>query len=232
MKNGFLETIQNLTILIAEDNLMQREKLKEILSLFTENIVTASDGFEAIELYKNIKPNIVISDIKMPKIDGLELIKMIRDIDTKVPIIILTAHTEKDLLLKAVSLHLVSYLVKPINKDDLINSLEESLDIIKEKSLLEVKLQDNYIYSVVEKCIYKDDEKIKLTKKELAFLNLLINHKNQIVSKETIEDIVWPNGMMTTPALKNFIFKLRKKIGINSLVTSSSLGYSLQISSD
>ena len=229
MEKKFLDIFSNLTVLIAEDNSTQREKLEEIVSIFTDKLVSAVDGMDAYELYKKHNPNLIITDIKMPRMDGLELVKKVRQLDKKVPVIVLTAHTEKHLLLKAVSLKLNNYIVKPINENDLIDSLKEVVDTIVNESLLEVKLQNGYSYNIIEKCAYKDGEKIKLTKKEILFLDLLSKYKNQIVSKEEIEGVIWEDKVMTPAALKNFIFKLRKKIGHDSLITSSSNGFALQV---
>ena len=206
----------------------QREKLKEIISLFTDKIALAVDGVDAYESYQKNNPNLIISDIKMPRMDGLELVQKIRETDKKIPVIVLTAHTEKHLLLKAVSLQLNNYVVKPIQELELINSLKDVVNSILQEGLLEVQLQDGYSFNLVEKCAYKDGEKIKLTKKEVRFLQLLNKYKNQIVSKEQIEELLWEDSVMTNAALKNFVFKLRKKIGADSLLTSSSNGFSLQ----
>ncbi len=230
MKKEFLEILQNLTVLIAEDNTAQREKLEEIISLFTDKYISAVDGVEAYELYTKHKPNLIISDIKMPRMDGLSLVKKIRESDKKIPIIVLTAHTEKHLLLTAVPLYLNNYIVKPINEENLISTLKDVVGVIKENSLLEVKLQNGHRFNIIEKCIYSEDEKIKLTKKEILFLELLIKFKNQIVSKDKIEKTIWKDSVMTSAALKNFIFKIRKKIGSDSLSTSSSNGFTLHIS--
>lgn len=167
----------------------------------------------------------------MPRLDGLGFAKKIREIDSKIPIIILTAHTDKEYLLKSVSLHLVNYLEKPIVQEKLIESLKTATDIIIENSLLEVKLQDGYIYNMIDKCAYKDTEKIKLTKKEVLFMEYLLKHKNKVIEKDEVEELLWADSTMTKAALKNFIFKLRKKIGYDSIQTLSSNGFSLYIDS-
>lgn len=231
MKEEFLTILKNLTILIVEDNFSQREKLKDILSLFTEKIIISKDGEEALATFDKNKPNLIFTDIKMPKLDGLEFAKKIREIDKKVPIIIVTAYTDKDFLLQAVSLHLVNYIEKPITQDNLIVSLEEAVDQIMQNSLLEVTLQDGYIFNIVEKCIYKDNIKINLTKKELIFLEFLVKYKNTVVQKDDIEALIWTEGGMTKAALKNFIFKLRKKVGYDSIETLSSSGFLLKVKS-
>ncbi len=229
MEKDFLTIFQNLTVLIAEDNIEQRDKLVEVISIFSDNLLVAQDGLEAYELYLEHRPNLIITDIQMPNLNGLQLTEKIRELDTKLPIIVLTAHTDKHLLLQAVSLHLINYLVKPITQDNLTESLRDAVNTIIEYSLLEVELQEGYTYNIVEKCVYKDGEKIKLSKKEIKFLNLLLKHKNQVVSKEEIEEELWSDDVMTVSALKNFVFKLRKKIGYDSLQTLSSNGFSLQV---
>lgn len=231
MNKEFIEILQNLTILIVEDNLSQREKLKDILLLFTKKIIIAENGEEGLFLFEKHRPSLIFTDIKMPKVDGIEFAKRIRGIDKKVPIIILTAYTNKEFLLQAVSLHLVNYIEKPIVEENLIASLEDAVSQIKQNLLIKVELQDGHLFNILEKCIYKNDEKISLTKKELVFLEYLLEYKNTVVKKEDIEALIWPDGGMTKAALKNFIFKLRKKVGYDSIQTSSSYGFSLKINS-
>ena len=229
MKRDFLTVFANLSVLIVEDNISQRNKLIEILSNFTDKIEFASDGAEALKEYEIFKPNIIITDIKMPNMSGLEFLKELRKVDKKTPVIVLSAHTDVEYLLEAVSLKLISYLVKPVTIENIIKALKEAVEIVLSDSLFEVRLGKYYTYNVAEKAVYKGDEKIKLSKKEILFLELLIKYKNQIVTKEMIEEVVWEDSVMTVPALKNFIFKLRKKIGNDALHTSSSNGYYLTV---
>ena len=107
-KNNF--KISDISILIAEDEKELLEPMVEYLELFFTNVYWARDGLSAYEKYLKHKPDIVIADINMPRLDGLSLAKQIRDNDKITKIIIATAHSEQEKLLKAIELNLVKYL--------------------------------------------------------------------------------------------------------------------------
>ena len=95
------------SILLAEDDVSVRDSFKRVLLLFVKNIYTAHNGEEALALYKKYNPDIIITDIKMPKLNGLEFIQEIRKNDHDTPIIVTSAYTDQDFLLKSIKLSLV-----------------------------------------------------------------------------------------------------------------------------
>ncbi len=111
--------LEDLTVLYAEDENGIRNTVCDVLELYVDNVITACDGQEALELYKQYKPSILLLDICMPIKDGLEVLKIIRETDLATPVIIMTAHTEKEYLMNAVELYITKYLVKPFDKKKL-----------------------------------------------------------------------------------------------------------------
>eukprot|EP00767_Chilomastix_cuspidata_P000610 gnl/Chilomastix_cuspidata/11628.p1 GENE.gnl/Chilomastix_cuspidata/11628~~gnl/Chilomastix_cuspidata/11628.p1 ORF type:complete len:140 (-),score=14.09 gnl/Chilomastix_cuspidata/11628:408-827(-) len=123
--------IKNLKVLYVEDEELAREKLGKFLKRrFTDVQLCANglDGFFAFQdaFNKNEKFDLIISDINMPKMDGLEMLEKIKEIDNKVPTMLITARTETEQMLKAISLHIDSYILKPID----LNIINEKLDRI------------------------------------------------------------------------------------------------------
>lgn len=121
---------QQTTILLIEDDIPLRNEIEEFLSIYFDTIITANDGKEGLELYKLHKPNAIFSDINIPYLNGLELIKQIRNNDQETPIVILSAHTNHEYLLKAIELKLVTYLIKPIETKKLQEAIEKILNTI------------------------------------------------------------------------------------------------------
>lgn len=109
----------NKTILYVEDNDYIREEAVEYLSLLYRTVLEASNGKEALEIYKQQKPHIIITDIEMPILSGLEMVKAIRKEDKKTPIIMVTAFKDVSYLQEAVELRLVKYIFKPISNHKL-----------------------------------------------------------------------------------------------------------------
>jgi len=121
------DILKEVTLLYVEDDVSIREIYGKRLEKKVANIHIAQDGVEGLSLYKVMKPDIILTDIQMPNMDGLEMIKEIRNcnnIDRDVAIIITTAFSEPEFFLKAISLHIDGYLIKPINKNDLFLELE------------------------------------------------------------------------------------------------------------
>ena len=132
MEEKMFKKLANFTVLYAEDEVGVRQNVSEMLSLFFKRVYLAKDGIEAYELFLEKRPDLIITDIKMPLMDGIELAKKIREREPKAQILIISAHTEVDYMLDAIELSLVRYIVKPITETKLIDALDKFL-ISKEK---------------------------------------------------------------------------------------------------
>ena len=112
-----------LKILYVEDETTLRERIAIVLSMHFKSVITAANGAEALELFTRERPNIVVSDIHMPLLDGLEMTKRIRDIAPETPVILGTAFTETDYLIKAIELGVFAYVRKPIDCRKLVETI-------------------------------------------------------------------------------------------------------------
>ncbi|KHG33386.1 response regulator [Sulfurospirillum sp. MES] len=220
--------LKNSSILLAEDEENLRNSFKKVLLLYVKEVFTAANGEEAFEIYQNHRPDIVITDVKMPKLNGLELIKKIRKENQETPIIVTSAYTDKDLLLESIKLSLVDYLVKPIKEKDLIALLEISADVLLQKVKTVVAIDERNAYDYQNKQLIQDAQKISLTHKEVEFLEILLQHKGNLVTRQTLEDKLYVYEEAPPSALKNLVFKLRKKIGNDVVQTVGNLGYTIK----
>jgi len=126
-------SIANYSILYVEDDANIRSNIVDSLSKKYENVYEASNGEEAYTLYATLHPDIIITDIEMPQMDGLTLIEAIRVENQNIPIIVTTAFSDSKKLLRAVKLNLVDYLVKPISRSTLKIALENAFANIKKE---------------------------------------------------------------------------------------------------
>ena len=221
------DKLKNLTILYVEDEKMIRQNAVEYLSRICDNVLEAQNGLEALEVYKKHQPNIIISDIKMPKMNGLEMAEKIRQEDKETPIIITTAHTETHYLLKAVELQLVKYIVKPITSAKLQEALSLSLDFLTVKNKNVLMLKENVLYDILNRTLIIDNEIVKLTKNEQLLLQLLAKNNKRAVSYVEIENFIWSGEGMSIDALRSLVRALRKKLGDNLIENVSGIGYRL-----
>lgn len=147
--------LKKIRLLFAEDDAIQRDELSTYLQRRVEKIYVASNGEEALEKYKSLKPDIILTDLRMPKLDGLQLVKKIRETDRITPIIIITAMNDKETILESVDLGITNYLVKPVDVKELVEVLENTV-----LTLLEIRKEE--FIKVVEK------EKINILKNNLT----------------------------------------------------------------
>jgi AmiR/NasT family two-component response regulator len=119
--------VKKLSILIADDEAIIRMGLKEILEEAGHEIATAKDGVEAVRLAESISLDLVILDIKMPEMDGLEAARVILE-RARMPIIFLTAYGERELIERATQLPVMGYLVKPIKEPELLAMIEVAVN--------------------------------------------------------------------------------------------------------
>lgn len=220
-------SLKKLTLLYVEDEKFIRQNAVEYLSRICDNVLEASNGLEALEVYKKYKPDIIISDINMPKMNGLAFAEQVRKTDRETPIILATAHTETHYLLKAVELQLVKYIVKPITSAKLQEALALSVDYLSVKSKNIVQINTYTLYDVFNKTLLIHDEIIKLTKNEQLLLHLLSKHHERAITYEEIENMIWVHEGMSMDALRSLVRMLRKKLGGDFVENISGIGYRL-----
>lgn len=223
-----INILKSLTILYAEDDLIIQESITRILKMFFKEVYIANNGNEALEIYQNNKPDILMLDYVMPYLDGYQTTKIIREVNKKIPIIIVSAYTDKDKLLNAIELNLIKYLEKPILHETLINVFDSVILFLEENNLLQIKLDENTSYSFITKSVIKNNQEIILTKNEILFLELLLDKPNQLVTKELIETHVFKESVDEN-TLRNMVYRLRKKLDLEIIVTIKDLGYLIKI---
>jgi len=223
-----LDALKPLTLLYAEDEDSIRQNAIEYLSRYCKNVIEAKNGEEAFGLYQESKPDIIISDINMPKMDGLSLAKRIREIDTETPIIIVTAHTQTEYLLKAVELKLVKYIVKPMSSEKLHEALSMACDAIGTNTDNITLLSPDVLYDTLNRTLLINNRPLKLTHNELLFFDFLISNRQRAITYEEIESIIWAYEGMSMDALRSLVRGLRKKLDKEYIENVSGIGYRLK----
>jgi len=220
-----MNELKNIKILYIDDEENIRSNAMEYLSFYSDFVYGAQDGIDGLEVFEKVKPDIIITDIKMPKLNGLEMVKRIRETNSTTRIIVATAFLETSYLLQAVELGLVKYLVKPITADKILPVLKMCLLDLKQNSSI-FKIDENYTYDIFNKTLFFKQEQISLTKKELLTLELLVNNSNRAVKYSEFSNYIW-DAQMSEDALRAIIKELRKKINKNSIKNVSGIGYQI-----
>ena len=224
-----LKDYKDIKVLYVEDDDVARENGVEYLENFFDKVFEASNAVKALQLYEQYKPQIIITDIQMPKINGLEFIKQIRQKDKKTQVIVITAFCNQEYLLKAIELQLVKYLIKPVNEKDFEEALMLCLNSLKEDSSNIVKFDEDSYFDIFNKTFVVKNEIIKLRAKEVLFLELLIKNKNRYVTYEEIESYVWFDSVMTKDALKTLVKNVKTKLQKDMIENLTNSGYKIGI---
>ena len=222
-----MEKLKNIKILYIDDEDLIRSNAVEYLEFYCDNVYEAKDGLEGIEVYEKNKPDIIITDIKMPKLNGLEMVRQIRQKDKTTRIIVATAFLETSYLLEAIDLGLVKYLTKPITEDKLLPILKSCvLDVFEDKSIF--FFENDISFDMLNKTLFKNEIQIMLTKKELMFLELLLKNSKRAVQYSELSNYVW-NGNMSEDAIRSIVKELRKKISKQTIKNVSGIGYQVKV---
>lgn len=129
--------LRDITILYVEDDPALRAQIAFSLKLVAARVIEAENGGQAIEKFRQHAPDLIVTDIRMPVMDGLEMIRAIRNISFDIPIIVCTAFTETDYLLRSIELGVSAYLPKPLSVDALLNTVAKLSDPIIQRLELE-----------------------------------------------------------------------------------------------
>ncbi|MBB5021155.1 response regulator transcription factor [Desulfurispira natronophila] len=216
-----------MTILVAEDDKVLRDSLAKFLSHYFREVVTAEDGVYAMEKFTQNPVHVVMLDIVMPRMNGLEVASNIRKHDPDIPILILTAHSEKEHLLSAVRLRLMEYLVKPVKMDALKSALAACVVEMRQRGRLDIQLEGGARYNAISQKIHLNGSEIALTRNEKLFMEYMLGHRGQVISADCICQFISPdpNDEITLNGLRNLVYRLRGKIGNEAIICHKESGY-------
>ena len=216
--------LKNKSALYVEDEPDVLQNISTLLRSFFGRFYTAADGMEALELFENHKIDLLLVDIELPKLNGIELIKEIRKSDPEVLVVIISAYTKTDYLLESVELGLTKYIVKPLTSKkihELLDAVNEHFSSHDHISLLP-GVEINKHASVIS---YEGTEQ-PLSKRELDFLTILASHR--MVSYDEIASL-WEDTIPTENAIRSYIKHLRKKLPPGILKNRNGIGYYIEV---
>lgn len=215
------------TILIIDDDMESNKNLSFLLQSKFAKVFVAYDGLEGWKMYLEKTPDVILTDIEMPKMDGLELIRRIRVNNPTVPIIILSSYSHQNYLLEAIPMKLESYLLKPITKNKLEILLQKLENGTKNDQKKTINLDENTNYNFQNKSILWNGNELKLSHLEILLIELLLKNRGKIVPYEQIEYALYSTHEVSRNALKIIVSNLRKKIPSNLIQATPKLGYRL-----
>jgi two-component system alkaline phosphatase synthesis response regulator PhoP len=211
-----MTTERKTSILLVEDEENLHEALKLNLELEGYEITSAFDGAAALKAVQGEYFDLIILDVMLPEMDGINVTETIRISNNEVPILILSAKNSSADRVLGLKKGADDYLTKPFNLEELLLRVHKLID--KNKKLQDkTSIGDNYSFGnnsidfKAQQATGHTGEKIELSKKETMLLKLLIENKNEVVPREKILQSVWGyNVYPTTRTIDNFILNFRK----------------------
>ncbi|NQY24771.1 MAG: response regulator transcription factor [Campylobacteraceae bacterium] len=233
-----IEVSKKLSILYFEDDINFQKETGSVFSelfLHVDLVSNAKDGLlKYMEYYKkeNKFYDIVITDINMPIMNGVELCKKIYEIHKEQSIIVISAHDESEYLLELVNIGIEQFLIKPLDFDILLNVIYSCSSRINnselKKNMKIIDLNYDFFWDREEKILLHKKKCVKLTKRESFIMELLIKNKNKISTYEEIINTIYDDpSLISNDSLKMLISRLRKKIPKQTLESIYGFGYRL-----
>ena len=201
-------------ILIIEDELAMRTALKDCLEAEGHRVMQAADGEAGLKRALEEKPDVVLLDIMMPRLDGYAVCAELRRMGNSVPVLMLTAKGQVDDRVTGLDSGADDYLVKPFSTDELLARVRALLRRTQRqaRSVIVLTLGDTKI-DLVKQTAMRGRKQLHLTAKEFAMLRLLAESPGEPVSRERFLDVVWGYGSFpTTRTVDNHIASLRAKV--------------------
>lgn len=221
--------LKDKSVLLAEDDTLSCQQMSKILAIIFGKVFTAANGEEAYSIYEEESPDVIISDIKMPKQDGLSFVRLVRRNNYTIPIILLTSFSEKEMLLSASNLSVDGYLIKPATLEKLTSTLSTAIQRShKERGV--IQLNHELFYNSTTKELYRNGSIVMLGEKEQTLLHLLIMNSPKTLTKMEIEQKLWPLESIGNSAIKKLIFRIREKLKTDIIVSVRGIGYRLDTS--
>ncbi len=217
-------------ILLLEDDYNYNESIKEYLEILGFEVDSFFDGEDALDAIMQNNYYLLLLDIKVPTLNGHEVIKYVRDANIKTPIIILTSLVDINNIEIGYELGCNDYLKKPFELKELelrINTLIKKHYGNTDKS--EVKLNNDFVFNFTSGILSLKDKTIELSQKERELIRFLISHKNIYCEVESIRENVWEGKEISYADIRMHIRKIRLKTEDDFIKSSRGLGYKIDV---
>lgn len=224
--------MSKIKILVVEDDKINLELIVGFLG-DSYDVKVAYNGAQGLEVYEKTKPDIIITDLKMPIMDGMKMLQEIRKSDKNVRAIVLTSYDDIEYLLKAVELHLSKYLLKPVSKEELNETVSKAIAELSQFKIIHKKtltLENHFVWNCEDGILLKEGQEVKLTPKERKILQLLFQNRGTIFSCDDILHQVWESyDMVDKTVVKTMLTGLRKKVPENLIQNIYGVGYKINL---
>ena len=226
-----LEVLKRYSILYVEDEPHIRDNIIEYLESYFGTVYAAADGAKALESYEKHHPDVMLLDINIPHIDGLSVAQEIRKTDKTVKLVMLTAHTEQEKLLKATELKLTKYIIKPASPKEFKDTMKMLANELSQESDDFIYISDTCRWNTELGILEINKQPIVLSEKSHKLMRLFISKRAELVSYEDIMVTLWEDAFdreISLGSVKNRVSQLRKALPSDCIKSVYAKGYILR----
>ncbi len=211
-------------VLLLEDNELLLETMEDFLENVGFEVDLVKDGEEALKLSKNNLYSLYLLDIKVPLLNGIELLKQLREYGDNTPAVFITSSADKESIAEGYKVGCDEYIKKPFDLDELLMRIKAILKRVEVEEM--IKIDDTYVYNLKRKRLLKNGQEIKINLKDAQLLELLLKNRGKVVTKEMIKDKLWQKEeFMSGGSLRVYVNNLKKVFGKDSIENIRGLGY-------
>lgn len=214
-------------VLFVDDDKDYQKIISELLVLEGYDVTTHNNPVEALDDFKVNKYDLVITDLIMNTIDGLQLFSLLKKINPSIPTIILTGHVNDVKEIQGLDVDVTDYIYKPTSVEVLIKRVEKAISKNEVRKVELTSEKDNIVVNLEKRKVYKDNICIPVTSKEYDLLVFFLSNKDSIHSREEILYKVWrvTNDITDYRTIDTHIKNIRVKLGITSIISVRGVGY-------
>lgn len=237
--NELCNISNNISALYIEDDNNLLQTTQAMLNNIFHTVHTATNGKEGLEKYQEYYQqydtyfDIIITDIKMPIMNGVELSKKIKKINSKQLIIVTSAYDDSKCLIDFINLGIIKFIKKPFTLNNVITILSDVIKELKsDYNKQDVTLSQEYTWNAQNKKLLKNNDEIKLTNNEITIVDLLINNQGQLFSSDDFDYILQKdtlNKELSLHSIKAIIKRLRQKLPENIIENIYGQGYRINL---
>ena len=215
-------------ILLLEDDYLYKISIKEFLEELDFAVDDFDNGEDALNSIFEKRYDLLLLDIRVPKMDGFELVKHVREASIDTPIIILTSLTDIKDLSQGYSLGCNDYIRKPFDLIELKFRVEQQIKSSFKSSVEQIYLAFGFSFCLDKMLLYKDDIVVDLSQKELELVSFLVQNRGFFTSIETLHENVWENKDISYADIRMCIKRVREKTDKDFIKTKRFLGYKIE----